>query len=69
MTDTRPWIVRHRDGWCALPVGATPDPDALNDPTLCGHVVNLRGGSRRGQPDCPDCLATIARTLPARNDR
>ena len=53
------WIVQHRDGWCALPPGAEPDPLALNDPTLCGHVVNLRGGSKRGQPDCAACLTEL----------
>lgn len=57
MTGTAPWIVHHRDGWCALPPGAEPDPEAWNDPTLCGHVVTMRGGSKRGLPDCPDCLA------------
>lgn len=55
----KPWIVHHRDGWCALPPGAEPDPDACNDPTLCGYVVTLRGGSKRGLPDCPECLARL----------
>jgi len=55
------WIVHHRGGWCALPPGATPDPQALNDPTLCGYVVNLRGGSKRGTPDCPECLALLGK--------
>jgi hypothetical protein len=54
-----PWIVHHRDGWCALPEGAEPDPQALNDPTLCGYVINLRGGSKHGTPDCPECLAIL----------
>jgi len=56
---TKPWVVHHRDGWCALPEGAKPDPEAINDPTLCGHVVTLRVGSKRGWPDCPDCLAVL----------
>lgn len=56
------WIVHHREGWCTLPPGAEPDPEALNDPTLCGYVVNLRGGTDRGMPDCPDCL-TVLRDL------
>lgn len=60
--DPKPWIVHHRDGWCALPAGAKPDPEALNDPTLCGHVVTMRGGHKRGTPDCPECLD---RLLPA----
>jgi hypothetical protein len=55
----KPWIVHHREGWCALPPGAVPDPDAWNDPTLCGYVVTMRGGSRRGTPDCPECLAKL----------
>jgi hypothetical protein len=55
-----PWIVHHRDGWCALPEGAEPDPDACNDPTVCGHVVVMRGGHKRGQPDCPECLTRLA---------
>lgn len=60
MTETAElWIVRHRDGWCALPPGAEPDPEAFNDPTLCGYVVTMRAGSDRGQPDCPDCLASL----------
>ena len=61
MTGTAPWIVHHRDGWCALPPGAEPDPEAWNDPTLCGYVVNMRGGSKHGMPDCPDCIARLAR--------
>jgi hypothetical protein len=60
MSETKMWIVRHRDGWCALPPGAKPDPDAFNDPTLCGYVVTLRGGCDRGRPDCPECLAKLA---------
>jgi hypothetical protein len=60
---TRPWIVQHRDGWCALPPGAEPDHDAFNDPTLCGYVVTLRWASKRGKPDCPECLAVLARGL------
>ena len=60
MSDAGTWIVRHRDGWCALPPGQKPDPEALNDPTLCGYVVSLRWESRRGQPDCPECLAKLA---------
>jgi hypothetical protein len=56
----KPWIVHHRDGWCALPPGAEPDLAALNDPTLCGYVVMMRGGSKRGMPDCPDCLAVLS---------
>ncbi len=55
----KPWIVHHREGWCALPPGAVPDPEALNDPTLCGYVVTMRGGSNRGIPDCPECLALM----------
>lgn len=39
--------------------GTEPDPDACNDPTLCGYVVTLRGGSDRGMPDCPECLAIL----------
>ena len=46
-------------GWCALPLGAEPDPEAFNDPTLCGYVVTMRGGSNRGMPDCPQCLAIL----------
>lgn len=60
MTPIQPWIVHHRQGWCALPPGAVPDPDACNDPTLCGYVVTMRGDSRRGKPDCPECLAMLA---------
>lgn len=56
----QPWIVHHRDGWCALPEGAEPDPQAINDPTLCGYVVTMRGGHKRGKPDCPECLALLA---------
>ena len=55
----QPWIVNHRNGWCALPAGAELDPGACNDPTLCGYVVVLRGGSKRGVPDCPECLAIL----------
>jgi hypothetical protein len=55
----KPWIVHHRDEWCALPPGAEPDPDAFNDPTLCGYVVVLRGGSKHGRPDCPECMALL----------
>ena len=58
-TETAPWIVKHRFGWCALPPGAEPDPDAWNDPTLCGYVVNMRAGSERGMPTCDDCLALL----------
>ena len=56
-----PWIVEHRQGWCALPPGAVPDPDAVSDPTLCRHVVTLRSSHKRGMPDCPECLALLAR--------
>lgn len=62
MPNLRPWIVHHRDGWCALPPGAEPDPTGTNDPTLCGFVVTLRGGSKRGRPTCPECLAKLAAT-------
>jgi hypothetical protein len=55
----KPWIVHHRNGWCALPSGAVPDPEAWNDPTLCGYVVVMRGGSKRGTPDCTDCLTLL----------
>ena len=55
-----PWIVHHRGGWCALPADAVPDPEAINDPTLCGYVVVLRGGHKRGVPSCTECLALIA---------
>lgn len=58
----KPWIVQYREGWCALPPGAVPDPGALNDLTLCGYVVTMRGGSKHGKPDCPECLAVSART-------
>jgi len=66
----KPWIVHHRNGWCALPAGAEPDPDACNDPTLCGYVVTLRGGSNRGMPDCPECLAVLnaPRTSPTETE-
>jgi hypothetical protein len=57
----KPWIVHHRDGWCALPPGAELDPDACNDLTLCGYVIVLRGGSKRGMPDCPQCLNLLER--------
>ena len=57
----QPWIVQHRAGWCALPPGAEPDPEACNDPTLCGYVVTMRWASKRGKPDCPECLAVLAR--------
>lgn len=62
MASRQPWIVHHRDGWCALPPEAEPDPEALNDATLCGFVVVLRGGSKRGMPTCPECLAKLAVT-------
>ena len=55
----KPWIVQYREGWCALPPGAIPDPDACNDPTLRGNVVTMRGGSKRGSPDCTECLARL----------
>ena len=57
---TRPWVVQHRDGWCALRPGAELDPEAWNDPTLCGHVVTMRGGSKRGMPTCAECRALLA---------
>ena len=57
----KPWIVRHRAGWCALPPGVEPDPEAWNDPTLCGYVVTMRGDGKRGMPDCPECLAELER--------
>jgi hypothetical protein len=60
MPNRHPWIVHHRDGWCALPPGSEPDPEALNDPTLCGFVVTMRGGSKRGRPTCPECVAKLA---------
>lgn len=59
-----PWIVRHREGWCALPCDAEPDPMACNDPTLCGYVVTLRAGLNRGQPDCPECLVLLENPQP-----
>lgn len=61
-TQDGPWIVHHRDGWCALPPGAEPDPEALNDPTLCGHVITMRWGTKRGKPDCPECVALLGGT-------
>lgn len=59
---TRPWIVQHRERWCALPPGAVPDPEAWSDPTLCGMFVNLRRGTGHGKPDCPECLALLAKS-------
>jgi hypothetical protein len=56
----KPWIVHHRDGWCALPPDVKPDPLAQNDQTLCGHVVVMRGGHKRGMPTCPECIAMLA---------
>jgi len=56
---SKPWIVLCETGWCALPPGAEPDPDACNDPTLCGHVIILRWHSKRGMPDCPECLKIL----------
>lgn len=58
----KPWIVHHRDGWCALPAGAEPDPEALNDPTLCGYVVTMRGGSKRRQARLPGVPCRAERT-------
>lgn len=55
-------IVHHENGWCALPADADPDPLGQNDPTLCGYVVVMRGGSKRGMPDCPECLALLSVT-------
>jgi hypothetical protein len=55
----KPWIVQDREGWCALPPDAKPDPEAWNDRTLCGYVVLMRWGSKRGMPDCPECLALL----------
>jgi hypothetical protein len=57
---THPWIVRHSTGWCALPDGRKPDPHAVSDETLCAHFVAFRWDARRGQPDCPECLAKLA---------
>ena len=69
MTAGKPWIVQHRDGWCALPPGAEADPEAWNDPTLCGYVVTMRGGSKRGRPDCPDCLRLLLAVASGTNMR
>ena len=60
MSKSKPWIVQWREGWCALPVDTEPDPEALNDLTLCGWVVIMRWQTRRGKPDCPECLALLA---------
>ena len=54
------WLVEHEGGWCALPDGVEPDPEARWDPTVCGCIVTMRGGRRRGMPDCPDCLARLS---------
>ena len=59
MSRSHPWIVQSAHGWCSLPPGVKPDEDAANDPTLCGWVVVMRWGSKRGTPDCPECLAIL----------
>lgn len=52
-------LVKHRDGWCISSQGFfSPDDDAVA--TLCGQVVILPFGYRRGAADCPDCLARRA---------
>ena len=63
---TKPIIVQSAHGWCALPPGSELDPDACNDPTLCGWVVIMRWGSNRGMPDCPECVALLAGVEPAK---
>ncbi len=60
----RPWCVKHRDGWCALPPGAEPDPNATSDPTLCGQTVIMRTGSQHRAPDCPECRAALKKAAP-----
>lgn len=58
-------LVKHRDGWCISSEGFFP-PEADAVATLCGHVVNLPFGYRRGAPDCPHCVAARRATREAR---
>ena len=52
-----PWLDRpsKKTFWCALPPGGIPDPEAKQDPTLCGFAIYLRTGLQDREPTCPDC--------------
>jgi hypothetical protein len=55
------WLVEHREGSCATKSGKQHRDSATNVRTLCGGVVVLPGGSRQGEPECPDCRAALRR--------
>jgi hypothetical protein len=57
---TTAWCIQHRDGWCATKDGAEPSEDAWKDPTACGYVVTMRGGSEIREPDCEECRAALS---------
>jgi len=54
--------VQHSTGWCATKSAKRPTETAENVPTLCGCFVILPFGvDGDRQPDCPDCLAVLAK--------
>lgn len=50
--------VIHREGTCALPLGArTPDEGIVNCRTRCGWVVIMPFGFDPGFPTCAECAS------------
>lgn len=51
----RPWIVKHRDGWCV----SLDHPDNETPATACGMAVVLPAGVKQGWPTCPECKRAL----------
>lgn len=56
MAKLKPWIVKHREGWCI----SLDHPHNDQPATACGMVVVLPGGVKRGSPTCRACLRALA---------
>jgi len=58
------WLVKHREGWCAVDGNEPHDGTAFHVPILCGMEVTLPGDIAKGTPDCGECLNAL-RTMEA----
>lgn len=43
--------------WCAIE--GKPDPDAIEDATICGQFVVMRIGPERRMPTCAECRTKL----------
>lgn len=59
----KPVCVRHQGGWCATDRKRMPKEETVIDvvPTTCAHRIVLPWGFERRDPDCPSCVAVLAK--------